>query len=180
MDVAAAADMEAPFLWLRFAVAVAVAVPFAGIPLLLFPLSGFRDVRDLGLEAAAAASAKVANAGVEGLLALPLLVFTVPSNGVGGAIGVAGSRFGSRSSAGLIVLLSFLLLLPFGAGGSGGGGSTGSASDLACSGLEGATAGFSFWTFDSVVVFDPLLCAMGSGVLGSTPFSLFEAAEGGR
>lgn len=177
---AAAADMDAPFLWLRFA-AVAVALPPTAPFPLLTPPSAFRDGRDLGLgfEAAAAASAKVARAGVEGLLARPLFVFTAVS-GVGGAMGVAESRFASRSSA-TFVVLSFFPLLPLGIGGSGGGGTGVSVSGLEGSVLIGMGTAVSFIGFGSVFgLLVPLLCVPGSGVPDAAPFGLLEAAEAGR
>ncbi len=139
----------------------------------LLPPSAFRDGRDLAFEATAA-SAKVARAGVEGLLARPLFVFTVVS-GVGGNTGIAVSFFGSRSST-VFATLSFLL--PFGVGSGGGGGA--SVSVLTCSGLLGGGMAVSFGAFVSVGALAPLLCGPNSGVPGGTPFGLFEAADGGR
>ena len=120
--------------------------------------SAFRDGRDLelGLEAAAAASAKVERAGVEGLLARPLFVFTVVT-GVGGRMGVAESRLASRSSA-VFVAASFFPWLPFGNGGSSGGGTGTSVSGLECSVLMGIGTTVSLIGFGSVfVLLAPLL-----------------------
>lgn len=179
---AAAADIEAPFLWLRFTVVAVLLAPATPFPVPTAPPSAFRDGRDLELELelAAAASAKVAKAGVDGLLALPLFVLTA-ARGVGGTMGVAESRFGSRSSTTLAVL-SFFPLLPLGAGGSGGGGTGVSVSALGGSVLIGMGTAVSFMGFGSVLgLLVPLLCVPGSGVPDAVaPLGLFEAAEAGR
>lgn len=175
----AAAETEAPFLWLRFADVMLAAVTLPVAPLLP-PPSGLRDGRDLELKEAAAASAKVANAGVDGLLARPLFVLTVPINGVGGRIGVACSRFASLSSGIFAVTLSFLLVPTFNVGGSADAAGAISPSGLAVSDLTGATLALSFEAFVSVAGLDPLLCAFWSGVAATTPLGLFEVTEGGR
>ena len=163
--------------------AAVIALAVAAAPLLLptGPPSAFRDGRDLECEDAALAawaSAKVARAGVDGLLALPLLVFRA---GVGGRMGVAESRFGSRSSTGLTVTSFLVVLLPLGAGGSGGGGMMDSTSGFAGgSGLLGAAAGAPLGGFGSTTALAPFVCAGMSGVPELVPFGWLEAAEPGR
>ena len=105
------------------AVFVTVAMVAVVVPVelgLALPTSALLDSRERELdeESAAAASANVASAGVDGLLARPLFVLTAVS-GVGGTIGVADSRLGSRSSTALAVI-SFLPA-PFGVASGGGG-----------------------------------------------------------
>lgn len=94
---AAAAAADAPFLWLRL----------GGLA-----LSEVREVRARG-GAMAAASANVANAGVDGLLARPLLVVTGVADGAaggvgGGGIAVVDSFFDSSSLAAGFAEPSFL------------------------------------------------------------------------
>jgi hypothetical protein len=107
--------MEAPFLWLRFAVVVvggAVVLVVALLP----PLSVLRDGLDrevVVVGTVEAASAKVAVAGVEGLLARPLLVLTTPA-GVGWMARAAVSFFGGPGSTLAFVTASFLLSLGVG------------------------------------------------------------------
>lgn len=173
---------------------MAVLGPVAA-PVLPFPAadSVFRDDRDLDIvEDAPAASAKVASAGVEGLLARPLFVVVTVVVGVGGGSNVGVSfLMGSRSS--ILTDASFLLFprlfgtgVPFavedGSGGGGGISVSGleTASELAL-GIRGATTG-SFGAVVSVPVFAPLICWSTVGVLIATPFGclLFEAADVGR
>lgn len=98
---ACAAAADAPFLWLRL----------GG-----WALSDARDDRDRG--SATAASVKVANAGVDGLLARPLFVVNgvaagaTTVGGVGGGTTVFGSFFASASFAPGLDMPSFFP--PFG------------------------------------------------------------------
>ena len=119
-----------------------------------------------------AASANVAKAGVDGLLARPLFVVTrvvVATGNVG-----VGSPTASTSSAGLEIL-SFLLVLT----GGGGAAMIASFSGFGVSPLIGAPG--SLTTFVSAVGREPLLCtAITSDGAGAVPFGSLEADEGGR
>jgi hypothetical protein len=132
-------------LWLLFAAAatvltvvVAVLAEAALILLVLVVSALLRDDLDrddvvVVLVAAGndeAASAKVADAGVDGLLARPLLVVLTALAGVDWMVRAAGSFFGaSRSSVVFATTFSFLLLPPFCCGSSVGTGGS-STSDL--------------------------------------------------
>lgn len=170
---------------------MAVPGPVAA-PVLPFPAadSVFRDDRDLDIVDAPAASAKVASAGVDGLLARPLFVVVTVVVGVGGGNVGVSFLMGSRSS--IFTDASFLLFplllgtgVPFEDNGSGSGGGISvsgleTVSELAL-GTRGGTA-VSFCVVVSVSVFAPLLCWSALGVLIATPFGclLFEAADAGR
>lgn len=125
-----------------------------------------------------AASANVARAGVDGLLARPLLVVLTMLAGVGRMASAAVASFlcGPGSSVAFVVV-SFLL--PFGAGsGAAGGGS--SVSGFSGLGLFRMGMAVSFCAFASVVGFATLLGRLGSGVPCEFPFGWFDAADGGH
>ena len=103
-----------------------------------------------------AASAKVANAGVEGLLARPLFVVTAVLV-VGVTAGVAESRLVSFSSVDGLLMSSFLLPLEDGTDDV----ACASGSILMASGLE--ADGLSFRGFPSLPTRPPLLCVAASG-----------------
>ncbi len=181
--------MEAPFLWLRLvvaAVAVAAAMVVVDVVLLLVavlaPLSALREGRErefvVVVEAdEEAASANVARAGVDGLLARPLLVVLTRLAGVGWMARAAVASFlcGPSSSVAFVVV-SFL---PFCAGsGAARGGS--SVSGLSGLGLFRMGMAVSFCVFASVVGFATVLGRLGSGVPWEFPFGLFDATDGGR
>lgn len=156
--------------------------------LLLLLLLLLREGRDLDGTVAVVvgvASANVARAGVEGLLARPLLVLTVLIAGVGCMTRAADSFFcssiiGVASDAtaadAALVALSFLLPLR-------GGSSTGGGISISCfgpSGLLGARAGVSLCAFGPELAFAPLLCWLGSSISCGFPFGLVEASDGSR
>ena len=147
---------------------MAVLGPVAA-PELPFPAadSAFRDDRDLDIVDAPAASAKVASAGVDGLLARPLFVVVTVVVGVGGGNVGVSFLMGSRSS--ILTDASFLLFtlllgtgVPFAVdNGSGIGGRISvsgleTVSELALGTRGGTTV--SFCATVSVPVFAPLLC----------------------
>lgn len=187
---AAAADKDAPFLCDLLVVVVVAAAPAPALSFLLVD-SAFREDLDLDMVVPPAASAKVARAGVEGLLARPLLVVTVVM-GVGGSVGVSflvasrSSIFTAVSFLWLLTLLAPLFVLPFEIekGSGGGGGISVSGLDVVSMSPPGVGKGtpVSFCVFVSAFAF-PLLFG-GSALEGFTPAPfaclLFEAAEVGR
>jgi len=191
------ADTEdAPFLWLRFDVVVpdvvVMLLPEASLPLV--PLLSFSDAlvlfldgRDLAVVVIAlAASANVLIAGVDGLLARPLLVVTLVLIG-GGSIAVCDTfetdpdRFlvSGSSVAAVAALVFSVLVVPVFCTGSGGTGGLISVSGFAVSVLAGVVAGgsASFCAFASEIA---LLCATASTTAGVMPLGLFVAAVAGR
>lgn len=146
----------------------------------------FLDGRDLAVVVVAlTASAKVPVAGVDGLLARPLLVVVTVVLIGGGSIAVCDTIefvlfLISGSSAGAVTALLFsFLVVPALATGSGGTGGLISVSGFAASVLAGAGAGgsVSFGAFASEV---DLLCGTASTTAGVMPLGLFVAAVAGR
>jgi hypothetical protein len=135
--VTAVVEMEAPFLWLRFVVetaavvvledmevvtVVVVAVFATPLPLLsVVLLRDGLDREDVVAAALKAASVKVAVAGVDGLLARPLLVLAIAVDGGWMTSGAVSFLCCSGSSVGFAEA-SFLL--PFCAGSGARGGSS--------------------------------------------------------
>ena len=147
----------------------------------------FLDGRDLAVVVVAlAASAKVPNAGVDGLLARPLLVVVTTVLIGGGSIAVCvtnefalflgGSGSSARTVAALPVSFLAVAALDTGSGGIGG---LISVSGFAVSVLAGVaiTGSASFCTFASEV---DLLCATASITAGVIPLGLFVVAVAGR
>lgn len=126
-------------------------------------VDAFRDDRDRG-----GGSGNDPNAGVDGLLARPLLVVTIGVDAVNGAC--VASPFGSASSplgmALLLVVAALVLAM------------VRTASSLVASTFTVATV--SLFCLVSAGGRTPLCAAVSSGVVAATPFGLFEADEAGR
>ena len=173
----------APFLWLRLAGALGAGV-VAAVPAFVFDavFAALRAFRERG----AGVSGNVPSAGVEGLLARPLLVVVtvevvvvVPVVVIG--VGVfATSAFCASASVGFAVLPLLALAPPALFALAAGGGATpdDDASSLAAGSVLIGTVG-SFVGFVSVDL-APLGVAAKSGTAVVIPFGLLDADEAGR
>jgi hypothetical protein len=167
-------------LWLLFAVVVEVTVIV--VVVLVTAAAALSALRD-GLDreelvdvVVDAASANVAMAGVEGLLARPLLVLTALA--AAGWMAREAASFFDGGAGSSFDLVGFSFLLPFCVGSAVGGDS--SVSCFSGLGLLRIATVVSFWALVSDDVFALLLGWPGSGVPCECPFGLLAAAEPGR